>query len=195
MSEGDVTGTDVQARAWPRGFGIVGSGVIASIHAEAIASLPAARLAAVTDVVPESATSLAGTFGCAAEPDLDALLARDDVDVVSVCVPSGLHADVGVRAAQAGKHLVVEKPIDVSLDAPHRRHRQPARYRDRAGLLVLHAPPASRRNGTANAPQAPAGRMVRGGRLRRPGAGPDGSAARLAGGVAPGAPAEEGPLA
>jgi hypothetical protein len=96
MSEGDVTGTDVQARAWPRGFGIVGSGVIASIHAEAIASLPAARLAAVTDVVPESATSLARTFGCAAEPDLDALLARDDVDVVSVCVPSGLHADVGV---------------------------------------------------------------------------------------------------
>jgi ornithine cyclodeaminase/alanine dehydrogenase-like protein (mu-crystallin family) len=52
MSEGDVTGTGAQARAWPRGFGIVGSGVIASIHAEAIASLPAARLAAVTDVVP-----------------------------------------------------------------------------------------------------------------------------------------------
>jgi UDP-N-acetyl-2-amino-2-deoxyglucuronate dehydrogenase len=94
--------------------------VIASIHAEAIATLPAARLAAVTDVVPGRATSLAGEFGCAAEPDLDALLARDDIDVVSVCVPSGLHAEVGVRAAQAGKHLVVEKPIEVTLAAADR---------------------------------------------------------------------------
>jgi UDP-N-acetyl-2-amino-2-deoxyglucuronate dehydrogenase len=102
------------------GFGIVGSGVIAKIHAEAIATLPAARLVAVTDVAPEPAQELAGTFGGAAEPDLDALLARDDVDVVSVCVPSGLHADVGVRAAAAGKHLVVEKPIDVSPAAADR---------------------------------------------------------------------------
>ena len=94
--------------------------MIASIHAEAIAALPAARLAAITDVEPERAKSLAGEFGCAAEPDLAALLARDDVDVVSVCVPSGLHADVGVRAAEAGKHLVVEKPIDVSLAAADR---------------------------------------------------------------------------
>jgi UDP-N-acetyl-2-amino-2-deoxyglucuronate dehydrogenase len=94
--------------------------VIASIHAEAIATLPAARLTAVTDVAPGRATSLAGEFGCAAEPDLDALLARDDIDVVSVCVPSGLHADVGVRAAQAGKHLVVEKPIEVTLAAADR---------------------------------------------------------------------------
>jgi len=98
----------------------VGSGVIASIHAEAIAALPAARLAAVTNVVPGRAASLAGEFGCAAEPDLDALLARDDIDVVSVCVPSGLHADVGARAAAAGKHLVVEKPIDVTLAAADR---------------------------------------------------------------------------
>jgi UDP-N-acetyl-2-amino-2-deoxyglucuronate dehydrogenase len=115
---GDVTGPGGGAQ--PRGFGIVGSGVIASIHAEAIAALPAARLVAVTDVAPESAQKLAGTFGCAAEPDLDTLLARDDVDVVSVCVPSGRHADVGGRAAAAGKHLVVEKPIDVSLAAADR---------------------------------------------------------------------------
>ena len=94
--------------------------MIASIHAEAIAALPAARLAAIADVVPERATSLAGEFGCAAEPDLGALLARDDVDVVSVCVPSGLHAEVGVRAAEAGMHLVVEKPIEVSLAAADR---------------------------------------------------------------------------
>ncbi len=104
----------------PRGFGIVGAGVISSIHARAIGSLPGARLVAVTDVEPDRAKSLAAAHDCVAEPDLDALLARDDVDVVCVCVPSGLHAEVGIRAAAAGKHLVVEKPLDVGLEAADR---------------------------------------------------------------------------
>jgi predicted dehydrogenase len=103
-----------------RGFGIVGAGVISSTHARAIASLPDTRLVAVTDVDPDRARSFAAAHECVAEPDLDALLARDDVDVVSVCVPSGLHAEVGIRAAAAGKHLVVEKPLDVSLEAADR---------------------------------------------------------------------------
>ena len=103
-----------------RGFGIVGAGVIAAMHADAIATLPGARLVAVTDVAAGAAAAFAAARGCAAEPDLDALLARDDVDVVCVCVPSGLHAEVGVRAAKAGKHLVVEKPIDVTLEAADR---------------------------------------------------------------------------
>jgi UDP-N-acetyl-2-amino-2-deoxyglucuronate dehydrogenase len=102
------------------GFGIVGGGVIGSVHAEAIGMVPGARLAAVTDVVPGRAKELASRYGCAAEPDLNALLARPDVDVVSVCVPSGQHADVGTQAVAAGKHLVIEKPIDVTLDAADR---------------------------------------------------------------------------
>ena len=102
------------------GFGIVGAGVIAAVHAEAIGMVPGARLVAVTDVVPESAKELADRYGCAAEPDLDALLARPDVDVVSICVPSGLHAEVGTQAVAAGKHLVIEKPIDVTLEAADR---------------------------------------------------------------------------
>jgi UDP-N-acetyl-2-amino-2-deoxyglucuronate dehydrogenase len=103
-----------------RGFGIVGTGVIAAWHADAIAMLPDARLVAVTDVAAGAAADFAAARGCAAEPDLDTLLARRDVEVVCVCVPSGLHAQVGARAARAGKHLVVEKPIDVSLDAADR---------------------------------------------------------------------------
>jgi UDP-N-acetyl-2-amino-2-deoxyglucuronate dehydrogenase len=108
-----------------RGFGIVGAGVIAAIHADAIAMLSEtgmadARVAAVTDVVPGAAAAFAAARGCPAEPDLGALLARGDVEVVCVCVPSGLHAAVGVQAAKAGKHLVVEKPIDVSLEAADR---------------------------------------------------------------------------
>ena len=102
------------------GFGIVGAGVIAATHAEAIAAIPGARLVAVTDVVPERAAAFARARGCAAEPDLATLLARDDIDVVSVCVPSGRHAEVGVPIAAAGKSLVVEKPIDVTLAAADR---------------------------------------------------------------------------
>ena len=103
-----------------RGFGIVGTGVIAAMHAGAIATLPGARLAAVTDVATGAAAAFVAARGGVAEPDLDALLARGDVDVVCVCVPSGLHAEIGVRAAKAGKHLVVEKPIDVTLEAADR---------------------------------------------------------------------------
>jgi UDP-N-acetyl-2-amino-2-deoxyglucuronate dehydrogenase len=103
-----------------RGFGIVGTGVIAAMHADALATLPGARLVAVTDVASQAASAFAAARGCAAAPGLDALLARPDVDVVCVCVPSGLHAEVGVRAARAGKHLVVEKPIDVTLASADR---------------------------------------------------------------------------
>jgi UDP-N-acetyl-2-amino-2-deoxyglucuronate dehydrogenase len=103
-----------------RGFGVIGTGVIAAMHADAIATLPGARLVAATDVAAGAATTFAAARGSAAEPDLDALLARGDVDVVCVCVPSGLHAEIGVRAAKAGKHLVVEKPIDVTLEAADR---------------------------------------------------------------------------
>src|SRR5271170_2367985 len=108
-----------------RGFGIVGAGVIAAIHADAIAllsktGLANARLVAVTDVAADAAAAFAAARGCPAEPDLGALLARRDVEVVCVCVPTGLHAQIGVQAAKAGKHLVVEKPIDVSLEAADR---------------------------------------------------------------------------
>jgi len=103
-----------------RGFGIIGAGIIAAIHADAIALLPDARLVAVTDVAPGAAGAFAAARGCAAESSLDDLLARRDVDVVCVCVPSGQHAEVGVRAAKAGKHLVIEKPVDVTLEAADR---------------------------------------------------------------------------
>ncbi len=102
------------------GFGIVGTGIIAVTHASAIGAVPGASLVAVTDVLPDLAASFAAGHGCAAEPDLDALLGRDDIDAICVCVPSGRHAEVGVLAAQAGKHLVVEKPMDVSLAAADR---------------------------------------------------------------------------
>ncbi len=102
------------------GWGIVGCGVIAPTHARAVAALPNAHLVAVTDVDQGKAKALADEHGAAWDGGLGALLARPDIDVVSVCVPSGLHAEVGVQAAQAGKHLVIEKPIDVTVAAADR---------------------------------------------------------------------------
>lgn len=102
------------------GFGIIGTGIIATTHAQAIGLLPNSELVAVTDSSPESAARFAIDHHCAAEPGLANLLARDDIDVVAVCVPSGLHAEIGAQAAAAGKHLVVEKPIDVTLLAADR---------------------------------------------------------------------------
>ena len=102
------------------GFAIVGCGVIAPFHARAIASLPNAELRAAVDVHPERAQKLATDFGAEPYTDLDAALQRPDIDVVCACVPSGLHAEVGVRAAEAGKHVIVEKPIDITLEAADR---------------------------------------------------------------------------
>ena len=75
---------------------------------------------AVTDVDTAKGEAFAAGNGVPHDPTLEALLARDEVDVVCVCVPSGLHAEIGLAAAAAGKHLVVEKPIDIHLDAARR---------------------------------------------------------------------------
>ena len=101
------------------GFGIIGCGVIAPFHARAIGDLPNARLVAVADVLTDRARSVAAKFGVE-HVETDELLARPDVDVVCVCVPSGAHAEMGVRVAAAGKHVVVEKPIEITLEAADR---------------------------------------------------------------------------
>lgn len=102
------------------GFAIVGAGVIGPFHAKAITAQPDARLVAVCDEIPAAAEKLAAEYGAEPMTDLDALLAREDIQVVNVCVPSGLHAAIGIKAAQAGKHVIVEKPIDITLAAADR---------------------------------------------------------------------------
>ena len=102
-------------------FALVGAGMIGGVHARALAELAdVAQLVAVVDSDPAKAQALAGRYGAAAHTDLAAVLRRDDVDAVSVCTPSGLHADGAVAALDAGKHVVVEKPLDVSLAAADR---------------------------------------------------------------------------
>jgi UDP-N-acetyl-2-amino-2-deoxyglucuronate dehydrogenase len=104
----------------PVGFGVVGCGVIAETYAAALAGLEDAVLVAATDVVDERAARFAAEHGTTNAGSLEKLLAIPEVQVVCVCAPSGLHAEIGLAAAEAGRHVVVEKPIDISLDAARR---------------------------------------------------------------------------
>lgn len=103
----------------PLRFGIVGCGGISHTHGNALATLKEeglAEIVAVTDVVPDRAQSFAGKHGGEAVPTLEALLARRDVDAVTLCTPSGLHGRMAAQAARAGKHVLSEKPLDVWID-------------------------------------------------------------------------------
>ena len=96
------------------GVAVVGAGNIAAAHVDAVSRLPNARLVGVVSRTPEHARAFARTHGTEAYPDLDTLLADDAVDVVAVCTPSGAHLEPAVAAARAGKHVVVEKPLEVT---------------------------------------------------------------------------------
>ena len=101
-------------------FAVVGAGVIGGVHARELAGLDEAEVVAVVDTDVDKARKLADAYGADASSDLDAVLRRADVDAVTICTPSGLHADGAVAALDAGKHVVVEKPLDVSLAAADR---------------------------------------------------------------------------
>jgi predicted dehydrogenase len=97
------------------GFGIIGCGMISRFHAKAVADLRGAKVVACQDAFPQAADKLAAELGCTAYHNLNALLADPDVDVVTICTPSGLHMEPAVAAAKAGKHIIVEKPLDITL--------------------------------------------------------------------------------
>lgn len=75
-----------------------------------------AKLEAVCDTVPERTQPYVDRYGCRAYDDLGKMLADPQIDVVCICTPSGLHAQMGVAAAYAKKHVVVEKPLTLSLE-------------------------------------------------------------------------------
>jgi len=114
------------------GFGIVGCGMIANFHARAIGDLKDARLVACYSRRPEAADKFAGEHGCRAYHDLSAMLKDSEVDVVTICTPSGAHLEPAVAAARAGKHVIVEKPLEITL----KRCDQMIRECDRAGVKL-----------------------------------------------------------
>lgn len=97
------------------GFGIIGCGMIAHFHAKAIGDIRGAKLVACFDTVPAAADRLAAETGCRAYHDLKEMLASPDVDLVTIGTPSGAHLEPAVAAARAGKHVIVEKPLEITL--------------------------------------------------------------------------------
>lgn len=101
--------------ATPVRFAILGAGMIADYHRAAIAShAPAAELVAVGHHRPERFAELGARFGVPCRSVADTL-ADPDVDAVCICTPSGEHAPQTIAAANAGKHVLVEKPMALSL--------------------------------------------------------------------------------
>lgn len=99
-------------------FAIVGCGRIAKRHAELLGTgqIKGATLAAVCDIVPERAKAFAERFSVPGFTSIEELLAQSDIDVITVLTPSGMHADLAVQAARTGRHIVVEKPMALTLE-------------------------------------------------------------------------------
>lgn len=99
------------------GFGIIGLGTIASFHAQAIESILQGRLVAVYDMVPGKALEFCkNRKDVCAYDDLDKFLKNSDVDIVTVTTPSGAHFEVALAAINAKKHVIVEKPMEVTVE-------------------------------------------------------------------------------
>ncbi|NBD24210.1 Gfo/Idh/MocA family protein [Paenibacillus glycinis] len=97
-------------------FAIVGCGHIANKHIEAIARTEGAELLALCDTNQARLDDLRAVTTAKLYTDMAAMLqAEPRIDVICICTPSGLHASLAIQAAQAGKHLIIEKPISLTL--------------------------------------------------------------------------------
>ncbi|HHV96365.1 MAG TPA: Gfo/Idh/MocA family oxidoreductase [Clostridiaceae bacterium] len=96
-------------------FGIIGCGLISNWHADAILRIADAELVAATDVSEKSRKAFSEKYNVKVYDTVEELLA-DNVDVVSICTPSGLHAPLAIQAINAGKHVIIEKPMAITLE-------------------------------------------------------------------------------
>lgn len=101
--------------ATPIRFAIIGAGNIAKIYVQAFAAIPDATVSVICNRTEATGRALAHQAGADWEADFHVAVRRDDVDAVVIATPSGAHMEPAVAAAQAGKHLLVEKPLDITL--------------------------------------------------------------------------------
>ena len=98
----------------PLSFAIVGCGSIAPTHAKALAGLTMdTRLTHCCDIDVTLAASFAAQFGLTVAT-FEEILANPAIDAVTFCTPSGLHSTLGARALNAGKHVIIEKPMEIT---------------------------------------------------------------------------------
>jgi len=98
------------------GFGIIGCGMIADFHSAAMDELENGKLVAVSSRNPDNARRVADRYNVPWYTDYNEMLKRDDLDIVTICTPSGAHMEPSVAAAKAGKHIIVEKPLEITLE-------------------------------------------------------------------------------
>ena len=97
-------------------IGVIGVGAIGPSHIYAINRTKGAKLAAICDIRPEAATKLAEENGVPYFSSVDEMLKADVVDAVTLCTPSGFHLDTALQVIDAGKHLLVEKPLEITTE-------------------------------------------------------------------------------
>ncbi|MCL2057979.1 MAG: Gfo/Idh/MocA family oxidoreductase [Oscillospiraceae bacterium] len=96
-------------------FGIVGCGMISRFHAEAIRRTPGAAISGCYDAYRPGADAFGEALGVPVFPSLEAIASDGAIDALSICTPSGLHTPQAIAAIQSGKHVVVEKPMSLTL--------------------------------------------------------------------------------
>ena len=97
------------------GFGIIGCGMISDFHAAAILELEHGQLVGVSSRNADNAKRLTDKYNVEGYSDYNELLKRSDLDIVCICTPSGAHLEPAIATAEAGKHVVVEKPLEITL--------------------------------------------------------------------------------
>ena len=88
---------------------------IGEVHGHFLSDTPGARLVACCDLNETNGHAYAAKYGCEFHQDYATMLRRDDIDAVSICTPSGLHGRHAIQAIRAGKHVVIEKPLEITL--------------------------------------------------------------------------------
>jgi UDP-N-acetyl-2-amino-2-deoxyglucuronate dehydrogenase len=104
----------------PTGFAVVGAGLVGPRHAEFASRAAGAELRVVCDLREDRGRPVAERFGAEWVPDYREAVRRDDVDVVNICLPTALHLEVASAAAEAGKHVMVEKPLELNVERARR---------------------------------------------------------------------------
>ncbi len=98
------------------GFGIIGIGMIANFHAKAIESMEKGKLVACYSRSKEKAEKFAQQHNCKGYADLEAFLNDPELEIVTICTPSGAHLEPALKVAEAGKHAIIEKPLEITLE-------------------------------------------------------------------------------
>ncbi|MEM3373458.1 MAG: Gfo/Idh/MocA family oxidoreductase [Candidatus Anstonellales archaeon] len=93
---------------------IVGCGMISEFHAEAIKKISGARVVAFCDNSKTAVESRAAQFGGDVYTSVDELVKNPNIDIISICTPSGSHLEIALAAANAKKHVIVEKPLEIT---------------------------------------------------------------------------------